>query len=98
MTNDDVLVVNVAAMHQAGADIQTALGTMENQLDQLERDAGPLVATWEGEAKEAYAVRQATWRAAAGDLAGMLRDIRNALEASAVDYVATERRNTALFQ
>ena len=39
-----VLVVNFAALHQAGADIQKALNTLDSQLGQLERDAAPLVA------------------------------------------------------
>ena len=57
-----VLVVNFAALQQAGADIQRALSTLESQLGQLERDAAPLVASWNGAAREAYEVRQsAQW-------------------------------------
>ena len=57
-----VLVVNFAALQQAGADIQKALNTLDSQLGQLERDAAPLVASWAGEA-------QAGVRAAAGAVA-----------------------------
>jgi early secretory antigenic target protein ESAT-6 len=94
----EVLVVNFAALQQASADIQGALGALETQLGQLERDAAPLVATWDGPAREAYDARQATWRSAAEDLSRMLRDNRIALEDSASDYLHTERRNTGLFQ
>jgi 6 kDa early secretory antigenic target len=97
MSGDGTLVVNFAALQQASADIQQALGALDTQLSQLERDAAPLVATWDGEARQAYDVRQASWRRAAGDLAGMLRDIRIAVEESAADYHATEKRNTTLF-
>jgi WXG100 family type VII secretion target len=98
MGNGDVLVVNFAALQKASADIQTALSTLHSQLGQLERDAAPLVAGWDGEARRAYDVRQARWQEAAADLAAILRDIKRALDDSAVDYQHTERRNTDLFQ
>jgi WXG100 family type VII secretion target len=98
MPNDDLLVVNVAALQKASADIQGALNTIHNQLAQLERDAAPLVAGWSGEAREAYDVRQSKWQQAAGDLSAILRDIKQAIDESAADYQRTEHRNTGLFQ
>ncbi len=97
MDNSDVLVVNFAALQKAGADIQSALNTLQSQLGQLERDAAPLVAGWDGEARQAYDVRQARWQQAAGDLSTILRDIKRALDESALDYQQTERHNTGLF-
>jgi WXG100 family type VII secretion target len=94
----DVLVVNFAALQQASADIQSALNALTSQLAELERDAAPLVATWDGGAREAYDVRQARWRGAADDLSRILRDIKVALDESAADYHHTEQRNTGLFQ
>jgi 6 kDa early secretory antigenic target len=94
----DVLVVNFAALQQASADIQSALGALTNQLADLERDAAPLVATWDGAAREAYDVRQARWRNAAEDLSRILRDVKVAVDESAADYHHTERRNTGLFE
>ncbi|WDZ86355.1 WXG100 family type VII secretion target [Micromonospora cathayae] len=96
--NDGVLVVNFAALQQASADIQRALNTLDSQLGQLERDAAPLVATWSGDAKEAYAQRQTRWRSASQDLQTMLRDIKVAVDDSAADYLNTEKRNVNLFQ
>ena len=90
MTADGMLVVNFAALQQAGADIQKALNNLESQLSQLESDAAPLVSTWQGEAMEAYAQRQATWRAASNDLQNILRDIKIAVDQSAQDYATTE--------
>ncbi|PTA48084.1 WXG100 family type VII secretion target [Micromonospora sp. RP3T] len=92
-----VLVVNFAALQQAAADIQRALTTLESQLGQLERDAAPLVASWNGEAREAYEQRQSRWRAASQDMQAMLRDIKLAVEDSAADYLDTEKRNANLF-
>ena len=94
----DVMIVNFAAMQQASVDIQSALNALTNQLAELERDAAPLVATWDGAAREAYDVRQARWRGAADDLSRILRDIKVALDESATDYHHTEQRNIGLFQ
>jgi early secretory antigenic target protein ESAT-6 len=96
--NDGVLVVSFPALQQASADIQKALNTLDAQLGQLERDAAPLVASWDGEAKRAYEQRQAKWRSASQDLQAMLREIKIAVDESAADYLNTEKRNTRLFQ
>jgi WXG100 family type VII secretion target len=55
------------------------------------------VATWQGDAQQAYQVRQTRWREAAENLSVMLRDIKRALDESAADYLNTENRNKALF-
>jgi ESAT-6 family protein len=95
---DDVMYINFPALQKASADIQVALNNLESQLGQLERDAAPLVASWDGDAKASYEQRQARWRSAANDLAVMLRDIKVAVDDSAADYLDTERRNTKLFE
>lgn len=96
--DNGLLVVNFAALQQASADIQRALNTLGAQLDQLETDAAPLVATWTGEAQTAYEARQAQWRSASTSLETMLRDIKLAVDDSAADYSDTEKRNTSRFQ
>lgn len=96
--SDGMLVVSFGALQQASADIQKAINALESQLTQLERDAAPLVATWSGEAKEAYEQRQARWRSASQDLQVMLREIKVAVDESAADYLNTEKRNVNLFQ
>jgi early secretory antigenic target protein ESAT-6 len=88
--NDGLLKVNFGALAQAGADIQKALNELESQLSQLEADARPLVATWEGKAQTAYALRQQQWTKASTDLKGILRDIKLAVDQSAQDYATTE--------
>ncbi|HEU4348437.1 MAG TPA: WXG100 family type VII secretion target [Actinoplanes sp.] len=96
--NDGLLLVNFGALQQASLDIQKALTELSNQLTQLERDAGPLVATWEGSAQAAYRERQARWQNAAGELSEILRNIKLAVDESAADYQDTERRATNRFQ
>jgi early secretory antigenic target protein ESAT-6 len=98
MSNDDNLVVNFHALNQASTDINNALNKMRGSLDQLESDAAKLVATWKGDAQDAYAQRQRQWRAAANDLAQMLSDIRAALDESQGHYSSTEKKNVGMFQ
>jgi len=93
-----LLRVNFGALSQAGSDIQKAISTLESELSQLEQDAAPLVATWEGAAKDSYAERQKRWQTASHDLQNILRDIKGAVDASASDYQETERKAQARFE
>lgn len=94
---NDMIRVEFGALQHAGDSINNALRALENQLAELERDAAPLVATWQGDAQQAYHVRQTRWREAAQGLSVMLRDIKRALDESAAEYASTENRNTSLF-
>ena len=96
--DNGLLLVNFGALQQASADIQKALNTLQSQLSQLERDAGPLVATWSGAAQAAYAERQRKWTAASEDLANILRNIKIAVDESAADYQDTERKAQQRFE
>jgi early secretory antigenic target protein ESAT-6 len=98
MAGDGMLLVNFGALQQAVGDINKAVSTMQSQLDQLARDAGPLVQTWDGEAQQAYQARQAKWTAASNDLTHILQNIKSAVEASAEDYISTEKQATQRFQ
>nr|MDT0660073.1 WXG100 family type VII secretion target [Micromonospora sp. DSM 115978] len=95
--NDGVLVVQFGKLMGASSSIQTALNTLDSQLAQLERDAAPLVASWDGAARAAYDQRQDTWRRAATDMKVMLADIKRAVDDSVADYQHTEKRAADLF-
>ena len=96
--DNGLLLVNFGALQQGSADIQKALNTLQSQLSQLERDAGPLVATWSGAAQAAYAERQRKWTAASEDLANILRNIKIAVDESGADYQDTERKAQPRFE
>jgi early secretory antigenic target protein ESAT-6 len=97
MTDYSQLTVNFARLLETSGHIQAAIGTLHTQLGQLETDAAPLVATWTGEAKQAYDARQAIWRRASADLTAMLQSIKRGLDESMADYQSTEKHNTELF-
>jgi len=96
--NDGTLLVNFGALQNASGDIQAALNDLKSQLSQLEHAARPLVETWDGEAQAAYRERQRKWTAASEDLSEILRNIKGAVDESAVDYLETERKATQRFQ
>ena len=98
MANDGLLLVNFGALQQASADIQKAVSSMQSQLDDIERAAGPLVSTWEGDAQQAYAGRQAKWRSASQDLTQILQNIKSAVDQSAQDYISTEKQAAQRFE
>ncbi len=95
--SDGMLKVNFGALNQAAVDIQKAINTLEAQLAQLEQDAAPLVATWDGQAKRAYADRQLAWTSASDHLKSVLSQIKGAVDESAADYLNTEQRAANLF-
>ncbi|MEU7865427.1 WXG100 family type VII secretion target [Dactylosporangium sp. NPDC049140] len=94
---DDTLVVDFGALEHAGQSIQSALNTLHSRLDEASQLGKRLTASWQGDAKDAYALRQANWERAGGDLAQMLRDIKVGVERAMQRYQETEARNTHLF-
>ena len=93
----DHLSVDFVRLVQTSDHIQNTIGALRSQLDQLERDAAPLVQTWTGQAQQAYHERQATWRQASAELTEVLAAIKRGLDDSIADYSETERHNVGLF-
>jgi len=95
--NDGTLLVNFAALEEAGQQIQNAVNKLDQELGDLDSAASPLVATWSGEAKEAYYRRQKTWTDSANDLKTILQSIRHAVDEAKGHYHDTEKRATNRF-
>jgi WXG100 family type VII secretion target len=91
------LVVNFAVLHAAAEDIRTAVNTMNSELDALRQSLQGIVATWDGEAKNAYAARQAQWDEAAANLNTLLSNIQQAVTRSAEIMAAREQANMQRF-
>jgi WXG100 family type VII secretion target len=89
--------INFHRLLETSSHIQTAVGALGAQLEQLERDAAPLVATRSGEARQSYQARQDTWRQASAELTAMLQAIKRALDDTIADFQHTERGNSDLF-
>jgi early secretory antigenic target protein ESAT-6 len=97
MTETGRLSVNFVRLLETSSHIHATIGALNTQLDQLESEAAPLVATWSGDAKQAYQERQATWRQASAELVTMLQAIKRGLDDSIADYQSTEKSNVGLF-
>jgi 6 kDa early secretory antigenic target len=95
---DHEILIDFAALASAGDHITHAIAAVEQQLTAVEQAAAPLVATWAGAAKQAYADRQAAWRRAADDLTNVLRRVGSAVAQTAEDFAETERRNARRFE
>jgi len=94
---DNTLVVDFGALEHASQSIQTALNTLHARLDEVSQLGKRLTTNWHGDAKDAYALRQANWERAGADLAQMLRDVKAGVEESMQRYQETEARNARLF-
>jgi WXG100 family type VII secretion target len=91
------LVVNFAVLQAAAEDIRTTVDAMNSELDALKQGLQPIVATWDGDAKNAYANRQAQWDQAAADLNTLLSNIQQAVLRSAEIMAAREQANMQRF-
>lgn len=92
------IIVNFGMLRSAAEDIRSTVSTMNRELDDLKQSLQPMLATWDGEAQQAYHVRQAQWDAAATDLNTLLSQIQNAVTRSAEIMEARERGNLARFE
>ncbi|WP_342319046.1 WXG100 family type VII secretion target [Corynebacterium mayonis] len=64
----------------AAQDMESAAANIAGQLNDLKAMLQPMVATWEGDAAEAYNVHQRKWDQAAEDLNTILRTIATTVE------------------
>ena len=96
--DNGLLLVNFGSLANATADIQDAVNKLHTQLGDLETEGQRLADSWGGSAKEAYYLRQQTWRDAARDLTEILQKIKIAVADSTDDFQDTERRATNRFQ
>ncbi|GIG58832.1 hypothetical protein Lfu02_32040 [Longispora fulva] len=94
---DNHLVVDFAALQAGSADIAAAVAKLSASLELLDQHAAPLVASWDGDARQAYAARQQKWSTAADDIRTMLTAIKSAVDTSVGEYLRTEKANTGLF-
>lgn len=93
----DFLKVNFAALGDAHTDLGRGVDTLTSKLKDLDSQARPLVATWDGAAQQAYLSHQAAWTKSALELTDVLQNIRKELEKSLLEYRETEARNASRF-
>ena len=93
----DVLKVHFGEMANVPGHIDSAIKQLNTVIEDLERAAAPIVASWEGDAQEAYRTRQKLWQDAQNDLNLLLGQVKMAVQRSLERYRETETRNAQLF-
>lgn len=88
---------NFGALNAAADSCGGAVKNLTGELEGLKTGIAPLLATWDGEAREAYFRRQSDWESAANDLRDLLGRIEKALRESAAKMQAREAANRAKF-
>ncbi|MGC5033678.1 WXG100 family type VII secretion target [Micromonospora sp. DT229] len=88
---------NFAGLNAAADSCNGSVRNMTSELEGLKSGIAPLLATWDGEAREAYFQRQREWESAANDLRDLLTRIERALRESAGKMQAREAANRAKF-
>ncbi|GGM60630.1 hypothetical protein GCM10011608_52150 [Micromonospora sonchi] len=88
---------NFAGLNGAADACSSSVRNLTSELDGLKSGIAPLLATWDGDAREAYFQRQNEWESAANDLRDLLSRIEKALRESAAKMQAREAANRAKF-
>jgi ESAT-6 family protein len=92
------LKVHFGQMQTTIDDLGRGVASLTDKLADLDRQAAPLVQTWQGDAQAAYHERQQQWTNAANELKDILNSIRKALSDSMADYSATESSIASSFR
>jgi 6 kDa early secretory antigenic target len=91
------LHTNFAAVEQAAMDISSTMGRLEAGLEGLASSLLPMVGTWDGNAKEAFAERQQKWTTAADSIQKVLLDWKSKTMAAHARSLATEDQISRLY-
>lgn len=89
--------VNFGQLSQAANDLQQTSKQIENELNELEQFLKPLVATWEGEAQQAYQAAQDEWDKAAKNMQEICAKMGMAVNTANEAYQSGEKKNAARF-
>src|SRR5688572_12455385 len=95
---DTYMKVDFGMMQTAVGDLDRAITQLDTKLADLDKQARPLVATWQGQAQAAYNERQLAWTKSANELKAVLMSIKKALNESLTEYAATEAGITKSFR
>ncbi|MDL5155809.1 WXG100 family type VII secretion target [Actinomycetospora termitidis] len=94
----DRIKVSFGALDTAVADVQGGAATMEQRMQQLRSDIAPMLATWDGAARESYAAAQAQWDAGWQELQSALAQLGQSTAGANQGYNDTERAAMQSFQ
>ncbi|WP_377269149.1 WXG100 family type VII secretion target [Peterkaempfera sp. SMS 1(5)a] len=95
--SDGHILVNFGTIQNAGSEVRSTAGRIQQQLDDLKAGVQRIAASWEGKAQEGYQARQQQWDSSAADLHQVLNQIAGALDNAAQSYQQTENKNAQIW-
>ena len=89
--------VDSARVNQAGAAVQSSVGTLTAEVDRMMRNLLDLQSSWKGQAATGFQGVVAEWRATQERVRQSLEDIQRALSVAAQQYADVEAANARMF-
>jgi 6 kDa early secretory antigenic target len=96
--SDMGISVTYSGLTTAADGIGTSARHIADHLADVQRHVRRVVETWDGQAKEAYAPKQAEWDKHAAHLHQTLLSVEKAVREAAEHYHHTDKRNAARWQ
>ena len=96
--NLDGIRVNHGALDQAAHDMMQTVKDIDDRMNRLESELGPLRSDWAGHAQQAYTVAKAKWDGAIQDMRNLLNESQLSVQQSNQDYMAADKRGAAQFE
>lgn len=91
MSEDYAFSINKAVCMQAHDEIGRAAKGILDALQRIDADGKLLLTSWDGEAREAFLVRQRRWHEAADTILQKLRQINSGLAQAVVIYDGADK-------
>jgi early secretory antigenic target protein ESAT-6 len=92
MAPNDMIVVDYVALAQAEAALAASQKQIAQVLQGLNDDLAPLLATWEGDGRDAYLFQQNKWNGESASLNSTLASIHVAVRTANTGYQQTDQR------
>lgn len=91
------ILVTFGAIAGAQSDTAATAAALNQELSDLQAYLAPLIASWEGSARDAYRNYQNQWNQAQEELNGVLSQISAALGVAHENYLSAENANQQMW-
>ena len=98
VTISSVIRVELSVLATAEEDYRRVLYALEAQLDQLDAELGAHLSEWSGDARAAFDVAHAQWRAAADDMAQTLAWLGGVIRTARANYECARTTNMRMWR
>lgn len=89
--------VDFGALSGGSDQIMASYRQLQSALETLEGQLAPMVATWNGQAREAYFTQKTKWESASIAMADILKSMGQAVADAHTNYSAAEQSNAKMW-